>query len=191
MIYGREPIVYITNAVGINTSNPASTLDVNGNINAMTNLQENYINLSNKYMKITNTTRKQCFTFTCPSGNLITINGGTYYKYDIDLRNYTNTFSSDQYTTARIFHIKTFLASCVFDQLSSVYNENSYEVFMSYKTTGNYNGLHIKCFGFPYNNIYLNQITGTQFLIRNDFNYLTYCSTVPNTVIACIIIDYL
>ena len=95
MIYGREPIVYITNAVGINTSNPASTLDVNGNINAMTNLQENYINLSNKYMKITNTTRKQCFTFTCPSGNLITINGGTYYKYDIDLRNYTNTFSSE------------------------------------------------------------------------------------------------
>jgi hypothetical protein len=57
-------------------------------------------------------------------------------------------------------------------------------------TSGGRLGYNICAIGYPENH-HLDQDMGGQFLLRNNFDYLTYCSPVLNTSISCLIIDYL
>jgi hypothetical protein len=53
-------------------------------------------------------------------------------------------------------------------------------------------GLHIQAYSLmDPQNYKLDKTSSTgQFILRNSFNHLTYISTILNTTIACLIIDY-
>jgi len=86
--------------------------------------------------------------------------------------------------------------------LKSGYHEVSptsnldYEIIMSNPTfngtNGGQSGLNIQAYSYTDSKNYrLDKISSTgQFILRNSFNYLSYISTVQNTNIACLIIDY-
>ena len=63
---------------------------------------------------------------------------------------------------------------------------NSYSVFMSDR-----NGLSIFAHGSPFDNPYFDISYLNQFLYRNSFNTLTYCSRFGVRKIYCIIEDLL
>ena len=86
--------------------------------------------------------------------------------------------------------------------LKSGYHEVSptsnldYEIIMSNPTNNGTNGgqagLNIQAYSLSDSKNYrLDKISSSgQFILRNSFNYLSYVSTVQNTNIACLIIDY-
>ena len=86
--------------------------------------------------------------------------------------------------------------------LKSGYHEVSptsnldYEIIMSNPSNNGSNGgqagLNIQSYSYTDSKNYrLDKISSTgQFILRNSFNYLSYVSTVQNTNIACLIIDY-
>ena len=147
-VVGGAFLVNASGNVGIANTTPSEKLDVSGNIkasgtiNAITNLQENSVNLIDKYTSLTflrsNTTRKFGFNFTTLTS--LTLNGTTYYKYDINLNNYTTNLTFNAYTQLRQFKIKTWLTTSYFD-LTNLYCLD-YEVSMSDKSAGGTNGAH-------------------------------------------------
>ena len=86
----------------------------------------------------------------------------------------------------RQFRIRTWLSDADF-QNPYMYI-NNYNVFMSDR-----NGLSIFAHGGPFDNPYFDQSNAsfTQFLYRNSFNILTYCSRFGVKKIYCIIEDLL
>jgi hypothetical protein len=116
-------------------------------------------------------------------------NGNTiYYKYDLDLRNYTKTgfiqIGSGSGDTYRIFKIKIFYGSCYFSVISNgLPNILSYEIYMSEKAnpaSPGVAGLNICAIGFPENYLLKTIMPNNIFLMRNDtnnFNFLSIIST--------------
>ena len=133
------------------------------------------------------------FAFYCQTSSVIYINGGNtpYYKYDIDMTNYTTTGyiqigsgSNDPY---RIFRIRAFLGSCYFSKLTNGLPDIlNYEIYMSSKAaaggSGTTAGINIFAIGYP-NNSSLNIIPPNNLFIlsnpANTFNYITLVSTSP------------
>jgi hypothetical protein len=124
--------------------------------------------------------------FYCTISTPININGLNYYKYDVDLRNYTSLgvlqIGAQSGDTYRIFRIQMFYASMYFDLLTN--NEPnicSYDVYMSWKQNGigmttNYQGLNMNAIGTPPNPLLRNILNTDLFIIRNggnDINYIT------------------
>jgi len=143
-----------------------------------------------------NVQKKYMFQFTCATPILMP-NNVTYYKYDIDLRNYTQLkYIPNPNTPYRIFKIKLWLANGYFQYLyqNNKYNVLSYEVYMSNQSQnggggmGNA-GINVRAFGFP-ESTELNTITQTQIiLVRSaNFNYLS-CLSVFNTALVNVIIE--
>ena len=132
--------------------------------------------------------------FYCRTETLIYPNLGSvaYYKYDIDMRNYTTTgyiqIGSQSNDPYRIFRIRAFLGSCYFSALvNGLPNILHYEIYMSYKANAASGGqgaagVNIFSIGVP-NNPNLNIIPPNNIFILsnpfNDFNYITLVSTVP------------
>ena len=133
------------------------------------------------------------FAFYCQTSSIIYINGGNtpYYKYDIDMTNYTTTGyiqigpgSNDPY---RIFRIRAFLGNCYFSKLTNGLPDIlHYEIYMSSKAaaggSGTTAGINIFAIGYP-NNSSLNIIPPNNLFIlsnpANNFNYITLVSTSP------------
>ena len=133
------------------------------------------------------------FAFYCQTTTPIYINGGNtqYYKYDIDMTNYTTTGyiqigsgSNDPY---RIFRIRAFFGSCYFSKITNGLPDIlHYEIYMSSKAaaggSGTTAGINIFAVGYP-NNSSLNVIPPNNLFIlsnpSNNFNYITLVSTSP------------
>jgi hypothetical protein len=136
--------------------------------------------------------KKKGFSFIC--SNVITINSVNYYKYDIDLTKYTNNLYLDSPATTnqpyRIFSIKCFISSCLFNNLTNNFPQVfQYDVYMS-KPDGT--TINICAIGMP-ENYNLNNVPPSHiFLLQTtDYNYLSVVSTVNNIGIKCIIKDNL
>ena len=174
----------------------------NGIINATT-LQQNSQNITDVSSNIVltqtpNVSKKYMFTATCASSILMPDNN-TYYAYDIDLRNYTQTKTAPNPSTPyRIFKIKIFFGSVYFEYLTNGKpNVLSYEVYMSNESQSGGGGIgsagiNICAIGYPENTI-LNAISPTQLsLVRTaDFNFISVLSRINGTVFNGIIEDVL
>ena len=114
----------------------------------------------------------------------VTINTVNLSCYDIDLRLYTNSILLDGYNI-RQFRIRTWLSDNDFEH-PNMY-QNNYSVFMSDR-----NSLTLFAQGGPWENYYFNIANAIeQFLYRNSFNTLTYCSSQGVKKVYCIIEDLL
>jgi len=132
--------------------------------------------------------------FYCQTSTIIYPNLGNtaYYKYDIDMRNYTQTgyiqIGSQSNDPYRIFRIRAFLGSCYFSSIKNGLPDIlHYEIYMSYKAQAASGGqgaagVNIYSIGYP-NNPSLNIIPPNNIFILsnpfNDFNYITLVSTSP------------
>ena len=115
----------------------------------------------------------------------MTINGTVFSVYDIDLSKYTKSILLDG-LSIRQFRIRTWTSEADFEYpLNPI---SRYDIFMSTK-----NGLSIYADSFPFENAFLNMtdIFLNQFLYRNTFNILTYCSRFGSKKVYCIIEDLL
>ena len=125
-------------------------------------------------------------------------NNITYYKFDIDLRNYTqNKINTPTNSPYRIFSIKAWLASNYFEILTNnLFNILEYTIYMSNQSVAGSPqgkiGLNLIAMGRP-QNYYLDAIQPTLFSIlrTNDYNYLSIIATTLNTRVNIIIEDLL
>jgi hypothetical protein len=132
--------------------------------------------------------------FYCQTSSIIYPDSGTtpYYKYDIDMRNYTQTgyiqIGSQSNDPYRIFRIRAFLGSCYFSSIKNGLPDIlHYEIYMSNKAQAASGGqgaagVNIYAIGYP-NNPTLNITPPNNIFILsnpfNDFNYITLVSTSP------------
>ena len=173
----------------------------NGNINC-SNIQQGGIDMKtvaqNTILNNTpNVSKKYGFTATC-STSIIMPDANTYYKYDINLTNYTQLkYIANPNTPYRIFNIKIFLASAYFEySTTTIPNILSYEIYMSNESQngggGGYAGINICALGVP-QNYSLNSILPTtlSLLRTGDFNYLSIISRSSGALCNVIIEDLL
>jgi hypothetical protein len=220
-IYGKE-VLSSTASLAIGTSDASTyALNVNGVVNAssyigigssLTTLDYNNITLNKPLVfppdptavqttiltSTPNVSKKYMFTGTCTTSILMPDNI-TYFKYDIDLRNYTGLkYAPNPNTPYRIFKIKVFFGSVYFEYLTNNKpNVLSYEIYMSNESQGGGGGIgsagvNICAIGYP-ENVILNAISPTQLsLVRTgDFNFISILSRVNGTVFNSIIEDCL
>ena len=126
-------------------------------------------------------------TITTP----IVINGTTFYKYDIDLRQYTKLgiiqIGPQSGDTFRSFKIRLMYATMYFSYIiNDLPNVCYYEVFMSYKNTASppngVAGLNACAIGFPPNPTLQTVMPNNLFVVKNgqgDINYITCVSSSP------------
>jgi len=130
----------------------------------------------------------------------ININGSTYYKYDIDLRKYTQLgtiqIGPQSGDTFRSFKIRVMYATMFFSYIiNDLPNVCYYEVFMSYKNTASppngSAGLNCCAIGYPPNTTLQTIMPNNLFVIKNgtgSINYITVISTNQSDC-RCIIED--
>ena len=121
----------------------------------------------------------------------IVINGTTFYKYDIDLRQYTKLgviqIGPQSGDTFRSFKIRLMYATMYFSYIiNDLPNVCYYEVFMSYKNTASppngVAGLNACSIGFPPNPTLQAVMPNNLFVVKNgqgDINYITAVSSSP------------
>ena len=136
-------------------------------------------------------------TFNIIITQSLLLNSIQYYKYDLDIRQYTTFISVVPYILQRKFKFTCCLLSGALDL--GLYNLN-YDIdynSVNYPSTGlqaslaQYNGINVLAYGYPFSNTKLNQIMPNGlFIIKKDFNYISIVS--KNQVnLLCIITDYL
>ncbi len=135
-----------------------------------------------------NIIKKKIFNFTCSTP--ISLNGTTYYRYDINLNLYTNKYTrtSGQTTLGitRKFKWMSWLATGVHE----IGYDLNYDISYSYKATTPNIGLNVCAYGWPESKL-LSSVNSNAFLLRNSIDYITFCCSIQNTVITAMIIDYL
>jgi hypothetical protein len=135
-----------------------------------------------------NIIKKNIFNFTCSTP--ISLNGTTYYRYDINLNLYTNKYTrtSGQTTLGitRKFKWMSWLATGVHE----IGYDLNYDISCSYKATTPNIGLSICAYGWPESK-FLSTVNSNAFLLRNSIDYITFCCSIQNTIITAMIIDYL
>ena len=96
--------------------------------------------------------KKSSFSFLCATS--VVFNSMTYYKYDIDLRNYNNVLNTSTSSGYRIFTINCFWKADFFDSLSNdIPYIVDYKIWMcNNQTVGSPFGINIYAIGFPPDN---------------------------------------
>jgi len=160
-------------------------------IQDLNNLSVSNCNLNKKYGYISST-----------STNSITLNGISYYKFDIDLtslKTITLPSTSIQY---RNFNIKCFMNNGIFEMNGNIIPSIlQYDIYISngqIATSGigtdTYiaNSIHIHAIGTPENYKLSNLLPCHITLLRtNNFNYLSIISKISNLSVSYILEDYL
>jgi len=127
----------------------------------------------------------------------ININGTTYYKYDIDLRKYTQLgviqIGPQSGDTFRSFKIRVMYATMFFSYIiKDLPNVCYYEVFMSYKNTAvppnGAAGLNACAIGFPPNTTLQNIIPNNLFVIKNGMGSIDYITVISTNAADCRVI---
>jgi hypothetical protein len=68
----------------------------------------------------------------------------------------------------------------------------NYDISYGYKVNAPNMGLNVCAYGWPFESKLLSSVNPNgPFLLRNSFDYITFCCSVQNTVITAMIIDYL
>jgi hypothetical protein len=137
-----------------------------------------------------NIIKKKIFNLTCSTP--ITLNGTTYYRYDIYLDLYTTVYHRYSGQTllglTRKFKWISWLATGVHE----IGYDLNYDISYSYKSTMPNVGLNVCAYGYPFESKLLSSVNPNgPFLIRNSFDYLTFCCSVQNAVFTVLILDYL
>lgn len=145
-----------------------------------------------------NVSKKYGFNFSCSYP--IVIVSSVYYKYDIDLRNYTQTKSTPNGSLYRIFNIRIWLGTSYFETtINNEYNILSYEVYQSNQL---YSGTPTGQIGI---NIFANPVGATlpnpklanvlpsyfTLMRTTDFNYLSVITTISGLQLLAVIEDIL
>ena len=128
------------------------------------------------------------FTFTCST--LCAIVNTQYYRYDLDLTQYTTYITNSSGSMLRKFKWMSWLASGAHN--TGQYSLN-YDIDYAYaqNISPTYNGLNALAYGYPCNNYNLNQVTPNGvFIWAYTFNQITIFSNIQASYQA-IIIDYL
>lgn len=172
-----------------------------GTINANSILQNNIsissIAQTTILTQTPNVSKRFMFQFNC-STSILMPNNSTWYKHDIDLRNFTQTkVIANPSSPYRIFSIKLWIASGYF---SYKYNGNAnvleYTVYQSLQSQNGSpygsGGQNIYANGTP-NNPDLNALTGGQISLccTDDFNFISCLANTNGTLVYCIISDEL
>jgi hypothetical protein len=127
----------------------------------------------------------------------ININGTTYYKYDIDLRKYTQLgviqIGPQSGDTFRSFKIRVMYATMFFSYIiKDLPNVCYYEVFMSYKNTAvppnGAAGLNACAIGFPQNTTLQNIMPNNLFVIKNGMGSIDYITVISTNAADCRVI---
>jgi hypothetical protein len=200
VMFGKE-VLSSTASLAIGTSDASTyALNVNGSLNASTILENNQSIPTISQNTILNSTpnvqKRYLIEFTCSTAILLP-NNQTWFKRDIDLRNYTQTKTIPNPSSPfRQFKIKIWIKSGYFE-LSSVGNFNvlEYTVYQSLQSQSSGAGSageNLYAVGTPPNPA-LNSITGGQIcLVRTaNFNFLSVLSVANNTICQAIISDEL
>jgi hypothetical protein len=177
----------ITNSNLTTTSNliVTTTASANSFIEAGTSLASKYLNSN----ILPNLNKKNGFTINC--SNAVTLSGTSYYKYDINLANYSKMLYLDEASNLpyRTFSIKCMPVSGIF---SSNGNPNiiQYDIYISSNISSGTS--NVCAIGVP-QNINLNQIPTSSSLFLLETTYFNYISVISATAanINCIIEDYL
>ena len=138
----------------------------------------------------TNIMKKKIFTFTCSS--IINFGGTIYYRYDIDLSLYTSVYLrySGQTLLSKLRKFKWM--SWLTTGVHEIGYDLNYDISYSYKVNAPNMGLNVCAYGWPFESKLLSSVNPNgPFLLRNSFDYITFCCSVQNTVITAMIIDYL
>jgi len=192
---------YNSSNINSNTSYNFYNINSNYTYNSSNILSNNIYNSSNINSNFTytsvnspNVSKKYGFQATC-STSIVMPDALTYYKYDIDLRNYTRTKTvANPNTPYRIFKIHIFLASAYFEYFSSVPDVLSYEIYMSNESQngggGGYAGINICALGSPQNYNLNSILPNVLSLLRTgDFNYLSVICRYSGALFNIIIED--
>lgn len=126
----------------------------------------------------------------------ISVNGITFYKYDINLNTYTakgiidiGSGSGDPY---RIFKLKVMLAPLYFSTITNgLLDVCYYDIFLSYKANaapGGVAGLNAAAIGFPENINLTNILPNNIFVIKNGLNSIDYITIIARSICDCRII---
>jgi hypothetical protein len=127
----------------------------------------------------------------------ININGTTYYKYDIDLRKYTQLgviqIGPQSGDTFRSFKIRVMYATMFFSYIiKDLPNVCYYEVFMSYKNTAippNFvSGLNACAIGYPPNTTLQTIMPNNLFVIKNGAGSIDYITVISTSAADCRVI---
>ena len=139
-----------------------------------------------------NLIKKQIFNFICSTPTVI--DGNTYYRYDINLNLYTTYYS--RYSGAillgktRKFKFMSWLTTGAHELVGG--DDLNYDISCSYKYLTPTAGLFINAYGWPFENKRLSLINPNgPFLLRNSFDYITYCCRIQHSLITVMIIDYI
>ena len=123
-----------------------------------------------------NMIKKSLFTFTCSTP--ITINGSTYYRYDIDLNLYTTAYT--RYGTTLLGKTRKFKwMSWLRSGVHNTGYDLDYEISYSYKYSSP-ESFTVCAYGWPENKS-LTSINNSC-LLRNTIDCITFVCNVQNTV---------
>ena len=137
------------------------------------------------------------FGFYITITTAININGTTYYKYDIDLRKYTQLgtiqIGAQSGDTFRSFKIRVMYGTMFFSYIiNDLPNVCYYEVFLSYKNTAappnGAAGLNACAIGFPPNTTLQTIMPNNLFIIKNGAGSIDYITVVSTNVADCRVI---
>jgi hypothetical protein len=126
----------------------------------------------------------------------IVINNATYYKYDIDLRQYTNLgviqIGSQSGDTFRSFKIRIMIATLYFSYIiNDLLNVCYYDIFMSYKNNAappGVAGLNACGIGYPHNPTLQTIMPNNLFIIKNGAGSIDYITAVSTNPLDCRVI---
>ena len=204
--------------VGIGTVNTENfKLNVNGVLNVQSQIKENSTYLNDIYVKLINLSNlsinnfnlKKKFGFNCFTKASVTLNGGNYYKYDINVNLNTKFISKTvglNTSYYRTFNIKCYLSDGMFETFNiGVPNILQYDVYMSCnpltpvtvpQIPAAKEGLNICAIGTPTSYTLGTLLPSSISLLRIDntthgFNYLSIVSNYSNLPVSYIIEDYL
>ena len=127
----------------------------------------------------------------------IVINNTTFYKYDIDLRQYTKLgvieIGSGSGDTFRTFKIRVSLGTMYFSYIiNNLPNVCYYDVFMSYKQNAappnGVAGLNCCGIGYPHNPTLQTIMPNNLFVIKNGAGSIDYITCVSTTPLDCRVI---
>jgi len=137
----------------------------------------------------TNIMKKQTFNFTCSTP--VVFNGQTYYRYDISLNSYTN-FKSTLSGNVLLSNTRKFKwMSWLTNGANNTNHELNYDITYTQRFYSS-PGFFVCAYGWPNENKTLSTLSSNgTCLLKNTFDYITVCSSIQNTLMSAIIIDYL
>jgi hypothetical protein len=149
----------------------------------------NFGNITCDKVTANNMIKKSLFNFTCSTP--VVFNGQTYYRYDIYLNSYTNFNStlSGSVVTSKTRKFKWM--SWLTNGANNTNHELNYDITYTQRFYSP-PGFFVCAYGWPNDNKALSNLSsdGTC-LLKNTFDYITVCSSIQNTLMSAIIIDYL